>query len=116
MNKHIRLAKMIANLLDNRFNVAGFKFGIEPLLGIIPGFGDFIGLVLSLYIVWIGREMKIPADKLQRMIVNVIFDLLIGLFPVIGDLADFVFKANLKNLEILREFEMEGVIEGKIVN
>jgi hypothetical protein len=115
MNKHLRLAYMISDILDNRFKILGLRFGIEPLLGIIPGFGDFIGLVLSLYIVWIGTQMKLPADKTQRMITNVVFDFVIGLFPVIGDIADFAFKANAKNMEILREFAPDAVVEGKIL-
>ncbi len=111
MDKHFRLASMAAELLDSRFKIAGFKFGIDPLLGFIPGLGDAVGLILSFYIVWIAMRMKIPENKIQRMITNVIFDFLIGLFPVVGDFADFAFKANSRNLEILKEFAPGNIIE-----
>ncbi|MDQ3099030.1 MAG: DUF4112 domain-containing protein [bacterium] len=115
MNKHLRFAYLVSDLLDNKFKVAGFRFGIEPLLGIIPGLGDIVGLIFSLYMVWIGIQMKLPAEKIQRMITNVVFDFALGLFPVIGDIADFAFKANIKNMQILREIAPEGIIDGKIV-
>lgn len=116
MNKHLRLASMVSDLLDSKFKIAGFRFGIEPLLGILPGFGDLVGLILSFYLIWIGVKMKLPEDKIQRMVMNVIFDFVVGLFPVIGDIADFVFKANVKNMQILREFAPNDFLEGETVS
>ncbi len=115
MHNHLKLATIISDILDNRFKIVGFRFGLEPILGIIPGFGDFVGLALSLYIVWIGMNMRLPQDKLHRMITNVIFDFVIGLVPVVGDIADFAFKANAKNLEILRQYAPDTIVEGKII-
>ncbi len=115
MNKHLRLAYMVSDLLDNKFNIIGLHFGVEPLLGLIPGVGDFIGLVLSFYLIWIAVQLKLPQDKIQKMVLNVIFDFVIGLFPVIGDVADFVFKANVRNAQILKKFAPDEILEGEAV-
>lgn len=115
MNKHLKTATILAELMDNKFEFLGIKFGIDPILGLIPGGGDLIGLILSLYIVGIGIKMRIPQDKLLRMIVNIILDFGAGLIPVIGDIADIAFKSNLMNLEILKQHMDKGIIEGEIV-
>jgi hypothetical protein len=101
MNNHLRSARILANLMDAQFKLFGFRFGLDPILGIIPGFGDLLSLGLSAYIVWIGVQMGLPTAKLAQMISNIIFDFLLGSIPVVGDLFDVTFKANLKNLSIL---------------
>lgn len=106
---------MVSDLLDNKFKIVGFRFGIEPLLGLIPGVGDFIGLVMSFYLIWIAVQLKLPQDKVQQMVLNVLFDFIIGLFPVIGDVADFVFKSNVRNIQILKEFAPGEILEGETV-
>ena len=115
MEKHLKTAKTISQLLDQRFNILGFRFGLDPLLGLIPGAGDVVAVALSLYILWVGRKMKIKTEDLWRMAGNVVFDLLIGTVPVIGDVADFFYQANVKNMEILEKYEKEAV-EGEIID
>jgi len=90
-------------LLDSAFRVPGTKmtFGLDPILGLIPGLGDlttpfFAGLLL-LHAV----RMKIPRIVQLRMVMNAAIDLAIGLIPVLGDLFDFGWKANIKNLALL---------------
>lgn len=115
MRNYLRIATTMAYLLDSRFKILGRKFGIDSLLGLIPGLGDLISLGLALYIVWVGIKMKLPLDKLARMIGNILLDFGLGLVPVLGDIADIVFKSNLKNLEILNHHSAQGIIEGEIV-
>lgn len=115
MNKHLKAAIYIADLLDNKFKVFNFRFGIDPLLGLIPGGGDLVSLLLSLYIVWIGFNAKIPTAKLIEMVINTIVDFVIGLIPVLGDIADFTFKPNIRNLNILKQHVPTDIIEGEIV-
>jgi hypothetical protein len=114
MNKHLKTARSIANMMDNQFKVFGIGFGLDNILGLFPGFGDFATLLLSGYLVWIGYQMGLPTPKLLQMISNVLLDTVIGSVPVLGDIGDLFFKANLKNLQILEEFE--GVIEGEVVH
>ncbi|MDO8265810.1 MAG: DUF4112 domain-containing protein [Candidatus Saccharibacteria bacterium] len=115
MKKHFKRATFLANLLDNKFEILGLKFGIDPILGLIPGGGDLISFILSLYIVWIGIKVELPQNKILRMIRNTLLDFGIGLIPVLGDIADFTFKSNLTNLEILKQHMGREIIEGEVV-
>lgn len=114
MTNHLKTATILAKLLDNKFNILGVRFGIDPLLGLIPGGGDLVSLLLSLYVVWIGVKMKLPSDKLARMTWNVVLDFGVGLIPILGDIVDLAYKANLRNLEILKH-SGEEIVEGEIV-
>lgn len=116
MENHLKMAERVANLLDNQFNFLGIKFGLNGLLGLIPGAGDFIVAALSFYMVWIGVKMRLPMTALAEMIGNIITNFLIGLLPIIGDSVDFFHHANLKNLKILKHHAAQGVIEGHVVN
>ncbi|MBI3485869.1 DUF4112 domain-containing protein [Candidatus Daviesbacteria bacterium] len=115
MNFYIRSAIFLAELLDSRFVVGRFKFGIDPLLDFIPGIGNILSLMLALYIIWVGAKFNIPADQLGKMMTNVMFDFLLGFIPVVGQAGDFFFRANLKNIEILKRY-MPNIVEGETVS
>lgn len=114
INNHLALAKDLTRLLETQFRIRNFKFGLDPILGLIPGVGDFVALILSFYIVWIGIQMRVPPDKLVLMMGNIAYDFFLGIIPILGDIADFTFKANTKNLKILSEFAPEGIFEGEL--
>lgn len=114
MEKQLALAKALTDLLENKFRIGKFKFGLDPILGAIPLLGDWLTTSLSLYIVWIAYKMQVPNDKIYKMLGNIFVDYLIGLFPIIGDLSDIVYKSNSKNLKIIEEFSSK-VIQGKII-
>lgn len=119
MGKSLRLARIISRLLDESINVFGFKFGLDPLLGLIPGLGDFVSFLLGIYILSVGIKMNLPKDKIALMISNLLFDFFIGLVPVLGDLGDFFFKSHVRNLRIIEEYLdrfSDKVIEGEIIN
>lgn len=102
MQKHIKLAETFVELLENRFSVLGFRFGLDPLLGLLPVTGDVIAAIVALYLVWIGLQMKLPNEKVVQMVGNILLDMLLGFIPIVGDVADFAFKSSSKNLEILK--------------
>lgn len=115
---HLNVARNISNLLDNKFNIFGIKFGLDPILGLIPGIGDFLPLVLGGYMVWIAKEAKVPNEKIAEMIRNIMIDAFLGLIPVIGDVSDFVFRAYHKNMKILDEYGKDisyEIEEGEII-
>lgn len=114
MDKHFRLARIFTDLLENKFSLGKFKFGLDPVIGAMPGVGDLITLCISLYLVWIGIKIRIPQEKIIEMASNVLVDFLIGLFPVIGDLTDVVFKANSRNIKILEEYRSK-VVEAEVI-
>jgi hypothetical protein len=104
MDPHLKNVRYLANLLDNKFNILGFKFGLDPILGMIPWFGDLAALGLSLYIIWTAKNMGAPQSLIARMGVNVFLDFFMGSIPVLGDIADFFYKPNKKNLDLLERF------------
>lgn len=112
---HLKAAQAMTNLLENQFNIFGFKFGLDPLLGLIPGFGDAFSAFLSAYLVWIGLQLKIPAGQIVLMIWYIIFDFILGILPIVGDVADFVFRANVKNMAILTKYAPTEIVEGEII-
>ena len=101
----MRLARLrkLAWLLDAQFLLPGtrFRFGINGLLGLAPGAGDVVVGLVSLYIVNEARQLGAPPALLARMLANIGIEVLGGAVPVIGDMFDMAFKANLRNLALL---------------
>lgn len=103
MEHHVKTAELLTYLLENRFTIFRFKFGLDPLLGLIPWLGDIVALMLSLYLLWIASQLKLPDHKFREMLRNIILDFLIGILPFVGTIGDFLFRSNSRNLTILRE-------------
>lgn len=97
-----RLRKL-AWLLDAQFGLPGtrFRFGINGLFGLAPGVGDALMGLVSLYIVNEARQLGAPPPLLARMLANIGIEVLGGAIPVLGDMFDMAFKANLRNLALL---------------
>jgi len=95
----------LAKALDSRFRLPGtsIRFGFDTLIGLIPGIGDTLMAAPSAWIIWRAYKMGIRRRHLSRMIANSGIDYVVGSIPVIGDIFDVGFKANLRNLSILRE-------------
>lgn len=115
MDRHLETAEDIANFLDGKFKFFKVRFGMNGIFGLVPVVGDVVTTFLSLYIVWIALQMRIPGHAISEMLANIATNFFIGLVPVVGDFIDFFHHANLKNLKILRQYAKGGVIEGKIV-
>ena len=97
--------RWLGNLLDNSIRVPGtnFRFGLDTIIGLVPGVGDLAGGALSLYIVVEAARMGVPRPLLARMGYNVAVDALVGAVPLLGDLFDAGFKANLRNLALVQQ-------------
>lgn len=93
-------------LLDRAFQIPGTerRVGIAPIIGLAPGIGDFIGAILSTWIVVGALRHRVPAPKILRMVGNIIMDAAIGTIPIIGDIFDFLFQENLSNVAILLKY------------
>ncbi len=108
-----RIARIdrLASLLDTRFVIpfTKFRFGADSLIGLAPGIGDAVTVALSLYIVYEAHRLGAPKTVLARMLGNVAVDGVIGAVPVAGDVFDVMFRANRRNVRILREhLERDG--------
>jgi hypothetical protein len=97
-------SRAIAYWLDDAFRVPGtrLRFGLDPLIGLIPGLGDIVSGLLSTYIVVEAVRTKAPRAVLLRMLANLGVDMLLAAVPLAGDLFDAGWKANSKNLSLLR--------------
>jgi hypothetical protein len=99
----LRRLRRISHLLDNAIPIPGtpYRFGLDPILGLIPGGGDLIGSIFAGYVVFKSAQMGVPQETLVKMAANIVFDTVAGTVPVAGDLFDVAWKANVKNIELL---------------
>jgi len=88
--------------MDSKFSIAGFSFGLDGIIGLIPGVGDVVGGVISLFIIYRLKKIGIREKVLNKMIINVLVDVFVGSIPLVGDLFDFVFKVNERNLKLAK--------------
>lgn len=97
--------RQLVDLMEGKFQIPGtdIEFGMDAIVGLIPGIGDFIGLAIGSLVVIEGWRLKMPLTVLLRMGFNLWLDAFIGSVPVVGDTFDLFFKANKMNLEILDE-------------
>ncbi|HJQ10901.1 MAG TPA: DUF4112 domain-containing protein [Gemmatimonadaceae bacterium] len=98
-----RRVRVLAQLLDNSITVpgTGWKIGLDPIVGLIPGIGDLIGAVLSAYIILEAARAEVPGFVLVRMLANLGFDTLVGAVPAVGDVFDAAWKSNTRNVALL---------------
>jgi hypothetical protein len=96
--------EVLARLLDDRFRIPGtsIRFGLDGLIGLVPGLGDVATTAASLYLVYRARALGMPKPVLARMIVNILADTAVGAIPLLGDIFDIAFKANRRNFDLLR--------------
>ena len=108
--KELKGMEWIAQWMDAKFRIPGtdFRFGLDGLLGLIPGVGDLSTFAVSGYLVILMARNGASGYVLARMILNIVIDAALGAIPVIGDLFDFVHKANLKNMKLMQQYYVEG--------
>ena len=96
----------VAWYLDNSIPIPGLeaRIGIDGLIGLLPGVGDTLGALLSSYLLGEAARLGAPKSVLLKMAFNIALDALVGAIPVLGDLFDFVWKANQRNVELLNQY------------
>jgi len=115
----------LAKLMDGAFVLPGtnVRMGLDGIIGLIPVAGDVISAVISGYLIWEARQLGAPKWLIARMMANTLVDTAIGAVPVVGDAFDMMFRANMKNMALLRRhMEKRGftraagpIIEGEAV-
>lgn len=107
--QRLELLRRASRLLDSALPVPGtsFRFGLDPILGLIPGLGDLVSPLFTIGIIWQARDLGLPRVIQLRMIFNVIIDTVIGMIPLAGDLFDFAWKSNDMNLTLLEKHAYE---------
>ena len=95
--------RTITLLFDQAFKVPGtrFRFGLDALIGLVPGLGDVAGALVAMFAMRVARKLNAPAVVQLHLLSNIALDGLIGIVPIIGDIFDFAFKAQTRNLALL---------------
>lgn len=97
----VRRVRWLANWLDAKFEVAGIRFGVEGIVGLIPVVGDLLGALAGIYPIVVARRHRLGRGLELRMALNLLLEWAVGLVPFVGDAFDVFFKANLRNLRLL---------------
>jgi len=103
--------RRLAVLLDTRFVIPGtsIRFGLDPLLSLVPGIGDLVSPAFAVLLLVQGIEQRVPKVVLVRMLVNALADAFIGAVPVAGNVADVFWRANVRNMALLERHSRPGV-------
>jgi hypothetical protein len=106
VNRGLARYAVISNALDQAFRVPGtrFRFGLDAIIGLVPGAGDIVGALLGLYGVWVARQLGAPSSLLTRMLGNIAVDAVAGAVPIVGDLFDFAYKPHVRNLVLIEQW------------
>jgi hypothetical protein len=106
-DRHARLKRLahLAWLIDGAFVLPGtrFRFGLNSIIGLLPGGGDAVLGVISIYIIFEAAQLGVPPPVLGRMAANVALEVVAGSVPVLGDLFDMALKANLRNIALIEQ-------------
>ena len=115
----------VGRLMDGAFVVPGtnIRLGLDAVIGLVPVAGDMIAGIVSSYLIWEARQLGAPRWLIARMMANTLLDTTIGAIPLVGDAFDLMFRANMKNMALLRRhMEKRGlthtagpIIEGEAV-
>lgn len=107
--------RKFSRLMDSAFRipVIGFRFGLDPIIGLIPGLGDLVSTAFSAYIIYLAARFGLPPQIMYKMILNIGLEAVVGAVPLVGDLFDAYFKSNIRNLELLEKHLM--IVEPEII-
>ncbi|UYZ63847.1 DUF4112 domain-containing protein [Hymenobacter weizhouensis] len=110
----LRWVVRISHLLDSQFRVPGtsWRFGLDPIMGLLPVVGGLPSLAISGVLILTMLRHGASGNLVVRMALNVLLDTIIGAIPVVGNLFDFAYKANNRNVELLRAHYAEGKYQG----
>jgi hypothetical protein len=103
--RELERLRNLARLLDSALRIPGtrIRFGLDALIGLVPGIGDAIGALFSAYIIYQAARLGVPRTTLVRMLANVGLDTIVGEIPLLGDLFDVGWKSNIRNLGLLEQ-------------
>jgi len=98
--------RRLAALFDSAVRIPGtrWRFGVDAVLGLVPGVGDIAGAVFALYGIWVARRVGAPLVVQTRMLLHIALDVLAGTVPLVGDILDIAFKAHTRNRRLLDQW------------
>jgi hypothetical protein len=110
----LKRLRLFSRLLDRAIPIPGTNIGIglDPILGLLPAGGDFLGVVLSAYIILEAARLGASQSVLSKMVLNIAIDALLGVIPILGDIFDIAWTANQRNMTLLEQ-HLQSPIPGK---
>lgn len=113
-HEKLEFIRKYAKLLDSQFQVPGtkFRFGIDPILSLIPIIGTFSGFISGLILIALSHRQGVSGKVKVLMFKNTLIDYIIGLIPIYGNIKDFFYKANQKNVLLIEEHLLEDKHQG----
>ncbi|WP_018629348.1 DUF4112 domain-containing protein [Niabella aurantiaca] len=108
----LKTIRTISKLMDEQFSIGGFKFGLDPILNLIPVVGDLSAYLMSVGLIITMARYGASGRLVARMVVNATLDALAGTVPVLGWIFDFAYKANTRNVKLLTEHYTEDKHRG----
>ena len=111
--KQLRAIRQFARLLDSSIRIPGtqISIGLDGLIGLVPGVGDAAGMLLSVALMYWAAKLGAPLHLVIRMFANVLVEAFVGSFPIVGDIFDFAWKANEKNVRLLESSALAGKLD-----
>lgn len=111
----MRWVDQTSRLLDTKFRIPGtqIRFGVDFLLGLLPGAGDGLSLAMSGVLIATMAKNGASSRLVLRMLGNVVVDAIVGTIPIAGNVFDLFFRANIRNLDLMREYYVEGKHQGR---
>ena len=105
-SRSVQTVRRLAWLLDDLVRIPGtrIRIGLDPVLGLLPGGGDVAAGLIGVYTLLAASRAGAPPSVILRMAGNIVVDLLVGAIPLLGDLFDFGFKANRRNVDLLERY------------
>jgi predicted aconitase with swiveling domain len=110
LSSQLKWVERIASIMDDKFSIPGtnFRFGLDPILNLIPLAGDVSGFVVSAILLYIMAKNGVSRKVLILMAVNISVDAVVGAIPLLGQVSDFYIKANTRNIKLLKEHYHQG--------
>lgn len=99
----LRKLRGLAWFLDRSIPIGKWRTGADPIIGLVPGAGDWIGAMLSFYVLYQGARLGMPTGVLFKMAGNILVETIVGAVPFLGDLFDFVWQSNTRNLALIEQ-------------
>lgn len=114
LDERLRWVERTSRLMDNQFRLPGtsFRFGLDPIINFVPILGDLSGFLISAALVLTMAQHGASRKVVILMVLNVLLDAAIGAIPLIGWIFDFTFKANTRNINLLRKHYTQGKYQG----
>jgi hypothetical protein len=110
----LRWVESMSKIMDNQFRLPGtnYRFGLDPILGLVPIAGDLASFAISAGLVLTMARHGVSRKVVILMALNILLDATLGSIPILGNIFDFAFKANQRNINLLRRHYVEGKYQG----